>query len=435
MMIASSFPKKCISVINGAPTWTVFFLLDILDDFLGIVFRFLDQIMEEKPESCHCINPQDFAGYEFLSDHQHLSATLYGRRNIFRQAGFLRFARQLPEITKKIGIFTFLRSFLFPAREVANRWSDCGCKSCVSWTNTDKLNVIVKQPSISQDVLMSNKPVKNVIFIHGLLACSSYWTNTVFEYLPETTEKTNYRYFAVDLLGFGDSPKPRDCRYSLKEHVEMIEKSVILPNNLTSFHVVAHSMGCIIAVALAAKLSGSVKSVTLVAPPYFADSKGGASCDALNVIAEKKLWPLTSFFSAMLAWHEHICRGVCLVICRHHRTWERIMKIVTWGKKLPTAITELTKHTHQSVWHSMHNAICGGAKFTDKHIGMLINSGVKINVIHGDKDDVVPIDCLWNMKAKFPAVEVEVIAGTDHSSVIMSRREVFIANLVCLWAA
>lgn len=104
-------------------------------------------------------------------------------------------------------------------------------------------------------------------------------------------------------------------------------------------------------------------------------------------------------------------------------------------RKLPTAKTELTKHTHQSVWHSMHNAICGGAKFTDKHIGMLINSGVKINVIHGDKDDVVPIDCLWSMKAKFPAVEVEVIAGTDHSSVIMSRREVFIAKLVCLWAA
>ena len=55
--------------------------------------------------------------------------------------------------------------------------------------------------------------------------------------------------------------------------------------------------------------------------------------------------------------------------------------------------------------------------------------------IHGDKDDVVPIDCLWNMKAKFLAVEVEVIARTDHSSVIMSRKEFFITKLVCLWAA
>lgn len=104
-------------------------------------------------------------------------------------------------------------------------------------------------------------------------------------------------------------------------------------------------------------------------------------------------------------------------------------------RKLPTAITELTKHTHQSAWHSMHNVICGGAKFTDKHLETLINSGVRINVVQGDRDAIVPIDCLWNMKAKFPAVEVEVIAGTDHSTVIMSRREVFIANLVSLWSS
>ncbi|KAL0876360.1 hypothetical protein Bca101_026065 [Brassica carinata] len=136
MMITSSFPKKCISVINGAPTWAVFFLLDILDDFLCIVFRFLDQIMEEKSESCHCINARDFAGYEFLSDHQYLSETLYRRRNIFRQAGYLRFARRLPEITKKIGIVTFLRGFLFPAREhtglCKGRFGDGegGCPNC-----------------------------------------------------------------------------------------------------------------------------------------------------------------------------------------------------------------------------------------------------------------------------------------------------------------
>ncbi|CAA7061459.1 unnamed protein product [Microthlaspi erraticum] len=406
-MIDSSFPEKCKSVINGGPSWAVFCLLDLLDSFLCIVFRFLDEVMEEKLESCHCKDPQettDFAGYEFLSDHRQFSETLYRRRNIFRQAGFLQLARKLPEITKKIGIVTFLRKFLVPEklkkvpREVANRWSDCRCKTCVSCSNTDLLNVIVKQPSLSQALLMSNKPVENVIFIHGFLASSSFWTNTVFKYLPE---KTNYRFFAVDLLGFGNSPKPRDSRYSLQEHVEMIEKSVILRNNLTSFHVVAHSMGCIIGVALAAKFSDSVKSVALVAPPYFADSKRGASCDALDVITEKKLWPPTSFFLAMMAWYEHICRGACFVVCKHHRTWEWIIKTVTWRRKLPTSIVDFTKHTHRSAWHSMHNVICGGAKFTDKHLETLINSGVQIYVVQGDKDDIVPIDCLWNMKANF----------------------------------
>ncbi|CAL9230682.1 unnamed protein product [Arabidopsis halleri] len=116
-MIASSFPEKCISIINGAPSWAVFFLFDLLDEFLCIVFRFLDEVMEERLESCHCKNPQektDFAGYEFLSNDQHLSETLYRRRNIFRQAGFLRFARKFPEVTKKIGVVTFLRNFFFP---------------------------------------------------------------------------------------------------------------------------------------------------------------------------------------------------------------------------------------------------------------------------------------------------------------------------------
>lgn len=85
---------------------------------------------------------------------------------------------------------------------------------------------------------------------------------------PNLSEFSNqsYKLFAVDLLGFGRSPKPRDCFYTLKDHLEMIEKSVIVPHEVKSFHLVAHSMGCVIALALAAKYSETVKSVTLVAP-------------------------------------------------------------------------------------------------------------------------------------------------------------------------
>ena len=104
-----------------------------------------------------------------------------------------------------------------------------------------------------------------MIFIHGLLSSSSLWKETVFLNLSEHSRR-NYRLFAVDLLGFGRSPKPQDCLYTLRDHVEMIERSVIVPFELDSFHLVAHSMGCVIALALAAKHSASVKSITLVAP-------------------------------------------------------------------------------------------------------------------------------------------------------------------------
>ena len=109
------------------------------------------------------------------------------------------------------------------------------------------------------------REAENVIFLHGFLSSSSFWTETVFPNLSESA-KQNCRLFSVDLLGFGRSPKPRDCLYTLKDHLEMIEYSVIGPYQLNSFHLVAHSMGCIIALALAAKHSKSVKSITLIAP-------------------------------------------------------------------------------------------------------------------------------------------------------------------------
>lgn len=118
-------------------------------------------------------------------------------------------------------------------------------------------------PVISEEGI--GKPIENVIFLHGFLASSSLWTESVFQNLSESAE-ANYRLFAIDLLGFGKSPKPRDCLYTIRDHVSMIHKSVISPYQLNSFHVVAHSMGCIIALALVSKYHASVKSITLIAP-------------------------------------------------------------------------------------------------------------------------------------------------------------------------
>ena len=119
------------------------------------------------------------------------------------------------------------------------------------------------------------KPVENVIFLHGFLSSSLFWTETVFPNLSELT-KRNYRLYAVCLLG-SEEAQSRDCLYTLRDHLEMVEKSVIHPFHFGSFHLVAHSMGCVIALALAAKYSKSVKSVTLVAP-VSAQMKPYSSC-------------------------------------------------------------------------------------------------------------------------------------------------------------
>ncbi|WZZ90955.1 hypothetical protein YC2023_119534 [Brassica napus] len=366
------------TAIHAALSLLVFFFLDLTDAILCVVYVLLDEILEGKSQSCYCNASPHTTGENEVSE------TLFKRRNVFREMGFLGFARR------------FKLSGRMVKSEKAHRWSDCGCQSCNSWTKNEdgNLHVVVKDSTPQEDSVQ--EPSENVIFIHGFMGSSYFWTETVFEHVKED----RYRLFAVDLLGFGESPKPRDSLYTLRDHVERIEKSVIEPYQLGSFHVVAHSMGCLIALALAAKHSTIVKSVTLVAPPYFPSSLEES---VLTRIAGKRLWPPLAFGTAVMSW------------------------------EIPWKIKDITRHTHHSAWHCMHNVICGGSKFADKHLETLVNSGVKIHLMQGDRDEMVPLHCSGDMKRSFPAVEVEIVVGADHESVIGGRREEFVEKLESIW--
>ncbi|KAJ7976460.1 Alpha/beta hydrolase fold [Quillaja saponaria] len=414
---------KLISII----TFTVFFILDFLDAVFCIIYRYLDECLEGKTSPCYCGNRGQQGNNVIDGEEGELSETLYGRKNIFREMGFLKFPRKWENSQKRC----------CGGEKMVNRWSDCGCNSCVSWVKSNgdhRLHLIVKEPSLDPNEDFKEKPTENVIFLHGFLSSSSFWTQTVFPTLLEQVNG-NYRLVAVDLLGFGRSPKPRDCFYTLRDHLEMIEKSAIEPLHLSSFHLVAHSMGCIIALALAAKHSKSVKSVTLVAPPYFSSLENGASLNALERLAEKKLWPPLSFGSSFMSWYEHLGRCVCFLFCQNHRNWEWILKFITRKRDLDFMISDLSRHTHHSAWHSMHNVICGGAKFMDRYLGILTKAGVKISVVQGDQDQVVPIECCKNFKLKAPDIEVNIVRNADHGTVIFGREEDFAQNLGCIWTS
>ncbi|KAK6127112.1 hypothetical protein DH2020_039150 [Rehmannia glutinosa] len=421
MSRVSRFSETLISVASAI----VFFVLDILDVIMCVFFRFLDEFLEGKSSTCYCIGreekKEDFNG---VDGENGLSETLYGRKNVFREMGLLRISR------------FWNREGAFCVGKKGNRWSDCGCESCVSWMSNGsdfKLHVVVKGQERAR---LENNPegttVQNVIFIHGFMSSSSLWKETVFPNLSEHSTQ-NYKLFAVDLLGFGRSPKPRDCFYTLRDHLEMIEKSVILPFQVNSFHLVAHSMGCVIALALAAKYSKSVKSITLIAPPYFSSSKGDASTEALRRLATRRVWPPLLFGSAFMSWYEHLGRCVCFFICRSHRTWEWILKLLMRRRDLHFSIIDMTRHTHHSAWHTMHNVICGGAKFLDKYLETLTAARVKIRVIQGTKDQVVPVECSFNMKMKAPQIELEIIPNADHNTVFLDRAKEFTRDLESFW--
>ena len=89
-----------------------------------------------------------------------------------------------------------------------------------------------------------------VLLIHGFGASSYSWRH-IIEPLAQ-----KYRVITIDLKGFGDSPKPRDDAYSVYEQARLV-RNFILENDLKNLHIVGHSYGGGVALAVSIYLAAS----------------------------------------------------------------------------------------------------------------------------------------------------------------------------------
>ncbi|KAL2534698.1 alpha/beta-Hydrolases superfamily protein [Abeliophyllum distichum] len=139
--VSATFSKKWLEriaeIFISITSSIVFFFLDILDVIMCIFFRFLDEFLEGKPSSCYCkVEQEKKEEILEIDGESELSETIHGRKNVFREMGFLR----IPRMWKNEGKYYVGKK---------NRWSDCGCESCVYWMNNGsnlKLHVVVKEP-------------------------------------------------------------------------------------------------------------------------------------------------------------------------------------------------------------------------------------------------------------------------------------------------
>lgn len=98
-----------------------------------------------------------------------------------------------------------------------------------------------------------------VVFLPGIGATTRYFRDRV------QTLAANARVVLVDLLGFGQSPKPW-ATYSVERHVAELHRVL---GGLGSVTLVGHSLGARIAVAYAARHPAQVQRLILIGVPYF----------------------------------------------------------------------------------------------------------------------------------------------------------------------
>ncbi|KAI3689937.1 hypothetical protein L2E82_47908 [Cichorium intybus] len=446
--------------VNGVLSFLVFSVLDVLDIILCYVYKIIDFFVEDEWKPCYCSSPKETiikSGNILVSEKgeaekivcltstklhlEEISDTLYSRPSLAAEvskttvklrkvvASYNKTTVQSPPFMVNNTIVEMLQEKIgsnkphrFP------RWSDCDCDTCNSWSNSCKDKLFVHIGGRKDNV------TENVLFIHGFISSSAFWTETLFPNFSRSI-KSKYRLFAIDLLGFGKSPKPHDSLYTMKEHLDMIERSVLEPNKIQSFHIVAHSLGCLLALALAVKYPNSVKSLTLLAPPYFPTPKGEEATQyMMRKVAPRQVWPLIAFGASMAAWYEHVSRTICLLICRQHRTWEFLAKLITRNRIRTYLIDGFCCHTHNAAWHTLHNVICGTAAKIDGYLDKVQNHlNCSVNVFHGRDDELIPVECSDHVKNKVPRANVKVIEKKDHLTIVVGRQEAFARELEHIW--
>ncbi len=106
---------------------------------------------------------------------------------------------------------------------------------------------------------------QTLVFLHGIGASSRYFQNRLGT-LPQ-----NYRCVLPDLLGFGASPKPADCAYTITDHLDALHGTLadrgVLDQPVT---LVGHSLGAILAVEFAARFPKQVAAIVLLGLPRYA---------------------------------------------------------------------------------------------------------------------------------------------------------------------
>ena len=239
------------------------------------------------------------------------------------------------------------------------------------------------------------------MLLHGLLGSHAYWDEVV-SHIPSA----KYEVIAPDLLGFGQSAKPKDLDYKIDDHVAAIERAVFNTTK-TPVTLVGHSMGAMIALRLAAKYPDRVKSLILVNLPLFSDPKQAGR------IVKKALRPLQRVYVSPA--------GIVLYGMRNNVLKTFITQSVqSAGSELPDeVVADYYKHSWQSFKRSLVNVVFNHSTHKD-----LRSISTKTKFIYSNNDPFLTPAALEVIDGLSHLNRIE-LAGQHRLPIEQSRRIAF----------
>ncbi|HAD96460.1 MAG TPA: alpha/beta hydrolase [Cryomorphaceae bacterium] len=239
---------------------------------------------------------------------------------------------------------------------------------------------------------------KKLVFIHGLTGSKNYWKREI-----ETVSKT-HQLLLVDLLGFGDSPKP-NSDYSLNVQLNALERIITKENfNDGKTVIVGHSMGAIISLALLAEHSNWFEGAIITGLPVYKDRNEFKEIMSKHSVFDR----LTSGKYGPL-------------ICMLHPIF-----MTDYFK--PDNLTEdVYEDAKKHTWQSYANSLTEVVIKPDLYAFSKAIKDEKIVFIHGMEDTSAPYESAKEYAETFSNAEFITIKGGDH--------QLFLKEPNILWKA
>jgi pimeloyl-ACP methyl ester carboxylesterase len=229
-----------------------------------------------------------------------------------------------------------------------------------------------------------------VVFLHGMAGSLRYW-QSVIEQLP-----SGFRCIALDLLGYGHSPKP-DTGYTTAEHVDSIKETLDTAGINGPFTLVGFSMGALLAAAYAHKYPQDVQRLVLISLPVY---KGQV---------ETRKYLTADRIRTSLLYYGLSSRLVCKIMCQWLRPITGRLVIGHFRNMPPYVAEDSLLHTWQSYSRSRDNVIAG-----QDMKGWLSNISARIDVVIGERDRLMNRERLDELAKVYDGFKIQTMPGGHH---------------------
>ena len=243
-----------------------------------------------------------------------------------------------------------------------------------------------------------------IVLLHGMFNSGRYWGQ------PYDRLSTLGTLVVPDLLGFGLSPQPASG-YTPDGHADAVADTIRACGVTEPVVVGAHSVGSLVAIALATRHSDLVSSIVAFAPPLYRDS-----ATARDQLAETG--PLAKLSLA----NQALSRRVCDLRSRYAKTSAVLVRLA--NPTLPAPLAEdRVEHSWQSYSATLANLVVS-AELSER----LTELAIPVRLVVGQRDKAVDLPFLAELATGWPHLSLGIVGDAGHD-LPLSHPEVCVTEL------